>query len=437
MALLVAHWVDIIVRIFKTFLGTIVLLMLWSIIFGLGNLNGWWHAPIAEKGNSEALQSALIETAENEYRGNLAMVLIENGTVVTEHFASKGTPVDGETLFQVASLSKWVSALGIMKLVEDGTLDLDAPVSTYLTRWQLPESEFDNDGVTLRRLLSHTAGLTDGLGYAGYLPDQSLPSLETSLTKAPDASPGASGIVRVGIEPGSQFEYSGGGYTLMQLIIEEVTDQSFNDFMVETIFRPLGMERTSYIVDEKTEENVADLYDVDGTIATHFKFVSLAATSLYTNTNDLTKLVQAHFLVENGDQITDYFLSKKTLKKMREPHASQMGANIWGLGVILYAPNEQGSFIVGHDGSNEPAINTTVRFDPDTQDAIIILETGNPLLATKLAGDWTFWQTGYVDLLTVMMEIEQHTQSYMRLSPFALIFAISLSFFLFGRKKRP
>ena len=76
-----------------------------------------------------------------------------------------------------------------------------------------------------------------------------------------------------------------------------------------------------------------------------------------------------------------------------------MGADIWGLGVMLYAPNNSGDFIIGHDGSNEPAINTAARLDPATGDGIVILTTGNPLLATELAGEWVFWKTGNVDSL--------------------------------------
>ena len=162
------------------------------------------------------MDAAIRKTIDKNRRGNVAFVLIESGKVFDEHFTSVGQPVDRDTLFQVASMSKWITAWGVMTLVEAGKLDLDAPVSTYLTRWSLPKSEFDNSGVTVRRLLSHTAGLTDGLGYGGFAPGQPKSGrIEAILTRAADASPGAVGAVRVGIEPGSAFEYSGGGYTLL------------------------------------------------------------------------------------------------------------------------------------------------------------------------------------------------------------------------------
>jgi CubicO group peptidase (beta-lactamase class C family) len=72
----------------------------------------------------------------------------------------------------MASISKWVTSWGVMALVRQGRLGLDVPVSLYLTRWQLPPSEFDNDGVTVRRLFTHMAGLIDGLGYLGFAMQQ-------------------------------------------------------------------------------------------------------------------------------------------------------------------------------------------------------------------------------------------------------------------------
>jgi CubicO group peptidase (beta-lactamase class C family) len=124
-----------------------------------------------------------------------------------------GTPVTADTVFQVASLSKSVSAWGVMHLVEQGRLELDAPVDTYLTRWHLPASTADPDGVTVRRLLDHTAGL-NGQDYSP-VTTRPLPSLEQSLTGG-SGRPGdraRSDDVRVTAEPGQQYVYSNGGYT--------------------------------------------------------------------------------------------------------------------------------------------------------------------------------------------------------------------------------
>ena len=106
------------------------------------------------------------------------------------------TPTTG---FNVGSISKTIAAWGVMTLVEQGRIDLDAPVATYLTRWSLPESGFDEDGVTMRRLLSHTAGLSLH-GYPGWGPDELLPTLEESLSGNTNGA-GAVGV----IEPGTRW----------------------------------------------------------------------------------------------------------------------------------------------------------------------------------------------------------------------------------------
>ncbi len=414
--------------------GRIALLVLAALLAGVlaagisvaGSIEGWWRAPVAPRGDSAAFLAAAIGEIDSQSHGNAVLILIRHGRPVGAHFVSKGRPVDRDTLFQVASLSKWVTALGVMKLVEQGKLDLDAPVSKYLTRWHLPKSQFGNDGVTVRRLLSHSAGLTDGLGYAGFAPGKPVQRLEDSLTHAADASPGAGGIVRVGMAPGSTFKYSGGGYTLLQLIVEEVSGQPFNDYMRKEILLPLGMIHSTYVLEPADETRVAQFYDVDGSIATHYRFTALAAASLYTSASDLTRLIQAQLPGPNGEAPGRGVLKPETLRTMRAPQVSMYGAEIWGLGTILYAGNNAGGYIIGHDGNNAPAINTAARFDPASGDGIVVLETGNALLASKVAGEWVFWRTGNVDLITVLAGVRQMLLTALAAGGVAFLLAAAL-----------
>lgn len=368
-------------------------------------IEGWGRRPLAPQNDQKAFAAAMIGAMDRETKGNAALVLIDAGKIYGEHFVSKGEKVDRDTQFQVASLSKAVTAWGVMSLVDQGKVDLDKPVSTYLKRWKLPPSQFDNNKVTVRRLLSHTAGLTDGLGYGGFKPGEPVQSLEASLTKASDASPGRKGAVQVGQEPG-EFAYSGGGYTLLQLLIEEVSGQSFNSYMTETVFKPLGMTRSTYVLGNDTT-NVAESYNTDGSKGILYNFSALAAASLYTSAADMTRFIAAHTAGPNGEAAGRGVLRPQTLVAMRQPIAKQYGADIWGMGTILYAPNNRGDNIIGHDGDNEPAINTTVRLDPASGDGIVVLETGNKRLATQLGGEWVFWSSGNVDFLTVLMQIKQ------------------------------
>ena len=378
--------------------GMVACMFTWSAFVLVGTLYGWWREPLAPSGDAGAFAGAAVRKIEAERRGNVAFVLIQAGTPVREYTASIGQPVDRDTLFQVASLSKWVSAWGVMTLVDAGKLDLDEPVATYLTRWKLPKGEFDDKAVTVRRLLSHTAGLTDGLGYGGFPPGTAVQSLEDSLTRASDASPNADGRVRAGMAPGTKWKYSGGGYTLLQLLVEEVSGDSFGSYMRRAVFQPLGMNRSTFSA-EAGVSNLATFFGVDGAVATHYRFTALAAASLYTSALDMTRFVAAHVRSPSGEAPGRGVLTPATLSLMRHPQASKFGVEIWGLGTMLYAPNGADDFIIGHDGNNEPAINTAVRLDPTTGDGIVILETGNRLLATELAGEWVYWKTRTIDFL--------------------------------------
>lgn len=382
-----------------------LLLIGWSALIAMGVLQGWSHRPLAPRGDTSAFVTAAVARIESENAGNAAFVLLDEGRVVAEHFQSVGEPVDRDTLFQVASLSKWVTAWGVMTLVDEGRIDLDAPISTYLTRWHLPDGAFDETQVTARRLLSHTAGLTDGLGYGGFAPGQTVQRLEDSLTRASDASPGADGRVRVDAEPGETFLYSGGGYALLQLVIEEVSGEPFNDYMRRAVLSPLGMTRSAFVLPEGAA-NVAQSFNEHGEEAILYDFSAPAAASLYTSAADLTQFLQANVTGENGTPPGRGVLTPEALTEMRRPHAHQYGAEIWGLGTILYAPNKSDGFVVGHDGSNTPAINTSARIDPATGDGIILLETGDTRLATDIAGEWVFWNSGNVDLFVLLADAQ-------------------------------
>jgi CubicO group peptidase (beta-lactamase class C family) len=385
-------------RILKNALILAISLALWTFIIVTGTLKGWWHTPITQSSTSDGFIEAVKRKTQNEFVGNFAMVTLENGKISNEYYTSKGATVNRNTVFQLASLSKWISAYGIMKLVEEGKLDLNKPVSKYLTRWHLPENGFNNDGVTVRTLLSHTAGLTDQLGYSGFEYFEDVQSLEESLTKASDGDEGVSGKVKVGIEPGTEFKYSGGGYTLLQLIVEEVSGQSFSEYMRSTIFLPLGMENTSYQWDDISNNHLAEFYNADGSVAKHYNYTSLAATSLYSSISDLQIFFNA-----NLNNTTHIVLSKETIKSMREPQASTMGMDIWGLGTILYAQKD-GDYIIGHDGKSTPPINTAIRLNPINGNGIIVLETGNTLLASSVASEWVYWSEGKIDLVLFTMK---------------------------------
>ncbi|HEV7689680.1 MAG TPA: serine hydrolase [Hyphomonadaceae bacterium] len=154
-----------------------------------------------------------------------------------------GPAMTPETMFAAASVSKPISAFGALKLVQDGKIDLDTDVNKYLKSWKLPENEFTKDEkVTLRRLLTHTGGTTVH-GFPGYVPGTPYPTLKQILD---GEKPANTGPIRVDTKPGTIWRYSGGGYTIAQQMVIDVSGNPFADYQRETVFAKLGMKNSSF-----------------------------------------------------------------------------------------------------------------------------------------------------------------------------------------------
>ena len=277
-----------------------------------------------------------------------------------------------------------MASLGLHQLEAQGHLSLQHKVSKYLSQWQLPDTGFDNNTITLEMLLSHTGGLTDGLGFGDYHVDDNLPSLVESLNN-PRASIGDKRI-EVDIKPGTEFAYSGGGYLMLELLMEETTGIAYEAWMTEHVLRPAGMHHSGYGYLLSYQDNASSL-DTEGRPVDVFQYASSAATAMNASAADLTALVK-------------YIYNNKTLlKALQKPLGKVYGEAIWGAGAMLYSHLENGQYILGHDGSNDPAINTTVRLNPITGDALIVLVTGHQTLASELGYEWTLWQSGKPDFI--------------------------------------
>ena len=157
--------------------------------------------------------------------------------------AGKSDPVTPETMFQAGSISKPVAALAALRLVQDGRLQLDEDVNAKLASWHVPENELMREQkVTLRRLLSHSAGLTVH-GFPGYAADAPVPTLVQVLDGVKPANTEA---VRVDTVPGTLWRYSGGGYTIMQQLLIDVAKKPFPELLRERVIAPLGLRHSTY-----------------------------------------------------------------------------------------------------------------------------------------------------------------------------------------------
>ena len=203
-----------------------------------------------------------------------------------------GRPVATNTMFQAASISKPVTAMAALKLVQDGRLSLDQDVNTILKSWHVPDSEFNREQpVTPRSLFSHTSGADDGFGFPGYAPDGPLPTPVRILNHEAISNVGPVLFTR---PPYRGYKYSGGGVLIMQVALADLMGEPFDQFMRKTILQPLGMSDSTY--QQPLPESLAGLashaYGDDGQAmdAPWHVYPEQAAAGLWTTPSDLARV---------------------------------------------------------------------------------------------------------------------------------------------------
>ena len=264
----------------------------------------------------------------------VSIALVEDGAFTRQMVLGVANAETGEALtaehrFQVASISKPVAAFAVHRLAVDAEIDLEEPIQRYVQRWTLPGDPAQLPGVTVGRVLSHTAGLTLG-GYPGFPEAADLPGLEESLSGATNGA----GDVRLEDSPGEGFRYSGGGYTLLQLMLEEVTREAFEDVARALVFAPLGMSRSTFEPDQVAP--LARGHDRFGNPIDNYRFTARAAAGLHTTALDLVRFELA--LMSGAYPAIS--------RAMSEPVLTRSGERITGMGLL----NING--LVGHSGSN-------------------------------------------------------------------------------------
>jgi CubicO group peptidase (beta-lactamase class C family) len=278
---------------------------------------------------------------------------------------AEGGPVTTQTRFQAASISKPVSALAVLRQVQNGTLDLDADVNQYLRSWKVPENEHTRERkVTLRGLLSHTAGLTVH-GFPGYAAGEPVPSLRQILDGEPPAN---TQPVRVETAPGSQWSYSGGGYTVMQLLVEDMTGQPFPGWMRSTALEPLQMEHSSFeqplpaqYAGEAATAHHGDGRPIDGKWHT---YPEMAAAGLWTTPSDLARFIMELSASHAGK--SNRVLSRESTRAMLTPVLNNhgLGPRVENAGEALQFNHAGGNagfrcFMVGYPGLEQGAVVMT------------------------------------------------------------------------------
>jgi CubicO group peptidase (beta-lactamase class C family) len=284
----------------------------------------------------------------------------------------EGTPATIDTLFQAASMSKPVTALAALKLVEQGQLALDEDVNQKLRSWHLPENEFTREhAVDLRGLLSHTAGLTVH-GFPGYEVDAPLPTVPQILDGQPPANTPA---VRVNKLPGRGFRYSGGGTTMAQLLMCDVTGKQFPDLMRELVLERLGMSQSTFSQPLPTDRapQAARAHDEHGERIKGgwHVYPEMGPAGLWTTPSDMCRYMMAVQQAHRGK--SDMVLKRALLDEMLTPQ----GGGPAGLGPFIV--EKDGAKRFEHSGGNAGFRCNFVAFLDRDQGAVVMTnaDSGN------------------------------------------------------------
>jgi CubicO group peptidase (beta-lactamase class C family) len=278
----------------------------------------------------------------------LTLAIIDHGEIVfAKSYGVKDNQsqeaINNNTIFQAASVSKPITAIGALSLVDRGLLHLDSDINVFLKSWKLPDSTFTIDEkVTLRRILSHTAGLSVG-GFLGYRTDERVPTAIDVLAGLGNSSP-----VVVDAVPKSRTRYSGGGYVIAQVMMEDVSGQPFAAFMKRNILAPLAMENSSYAqpLPLALKKKAALGHFADGAMVPggYYIYPELGPAGLWTTAEDLAKVIIAIQKSYLGMKNT-MPLSQATVKEMLTRQGER-----FGLGPKIETKDKH--LIFEHNGSN-------------------------------------------------------------------------------------
>jgi len=275
------------------------------------------------------------------------------------------------------SISKSLNGVGILKLVQEGKLNLDADINIYLKSWKFPyDSLSKGKKITIANLLSHTAGLTVH-GFDGYEKGATIPTLMQILN---GEKPANSKAIRSMYESSLKSEYSGGGTTISQLILQDVTGQSYDTYMWNNVLNPMGMSNSFYTQPPPAgkENLLATGYYNDGAAVKgkYHIYPEQAAAGLWTNPTDLAKYIIETQLSLQGK--SDKVLSPETTRLRLTPYIDNSAA----LGVFIIKKGNERYF--NHDGSDEGFVAAYFGSMENGNGAVVMANTDNGSLLYEI-----------------------------------------------------
>lgn len=277
----------------------------------------------------------------------------------------KRIPATEHTMFSLASISKPITATGLMVLASRGAIDIDRPTNDYLGAGKLAGLAGDASGATVRRVLSHTAGLP--LHYQFFYANENRhpPTMDETIS-------------RYGIlvsKPGEVFRYSNLGFGIIDYLIARRSGKPYADFMREEVFLPLGMTRTSVDVGPGLEPFASVRYAWGGKVVPFYTFDHVGASAVWSSAHDLVRFGMFHLKSHLPDQKP--ILSDSVIDLMHRGVANEAfgdSASSYGLGWGVHT-SDNGYRLIEHTGGM-PGVATVLNIYPSERLAIVALTNG-------------------------------------------------------------
>ena len=310
---------------------------------------------------------------------------------------SRGTPMTGRTVFPVASLAKAVTAWGVMTLVDAGKIDLDQPAERYLAHWPLAVSKFPSGAVTVRQLLTHTAGVNGG-DDEFRRPDERPADPAELLGRSGPMVSGRRGQATLVAPAGRTFLYSPAGYTLLQMLIEQQTGRPFADYMRDAVLGPLGMTSSTYQWTAAPPRAVATPYLSDGASQPVRLAQDVAADGLFSTAEDLVRFVAAPVAGQDLP-VGAGVISDRTARELflRPPRFSRsdmaiLGADAPCLGCFI-EQSAGGPVVISGVGA-DPGGSMEFHAVPSTGDGLVVLTNSShsELAIAEIDALWAGWR---------------------------------------------
>jgi CubicO group peptidase (beta-lactamase class C family) len=307
---------------------------------------------------------------------SLALAVAKDGEIIwQEGFGwadrEKRVPANEHTMYSLASISKPITATGLMVLVERGLVDLDNPINEYLGEARINGRAFEASGATVRLVANHTAGLP--LHHQFFYRDEPY--------RRPDMDETIRRYANLVIPPGERNQYSNLGYGIIDYVLERISGKSYPDFMREEVFVPLGLTRTSVHIGPGLEEFTATRYTPDGTPYPFYDFDHAGGSAVFSSAHDLVRFGMFHLKWHLPDQRR--IISDDSIDQMHTATAFEEDGTGYGIGWESRI-NDRGLRTVSHSGEMG-GVATNLVLLPDQNAAVVVLCNSRTNLPFKVS----------------------------------------------------